>query len=92
VNIKRKLFVAGALMAPVLGIGGLAYASTSGAAAGPGTTSATTAAPSSGADTPDAAEPAATAPEPATAPGTDAPGGHQDPSGSNLDHQFQGQE
>jgi hypothetical protein len=90
VNIKRKLFIAGALMAPVLGIGGLAYASTSGAATGPGATSVTTATPSSGA--PDATEPAATAPEPATAPGTDVPGGHQDPSGSNVDHQFQGQE
>lgn len=84
-NIKRKLFIAGALTAPVLGLGGLAYASTSGAATGPGATSVTTAAPGSGADTPDAAEPA-------TAPGTDAPGGHQDPSGSNVDHQFQGQE
>lgn len=84
-NIRRKLLIAGAVMVPVIGTGGFAYASVSGAAAAPTPVTATA---------PQTSE-APSAPESGTVVGTaeaDGPGGHQDPAGSNVDHQFQGQE
>jgi len=97
-NIKQKLLIAGVSMVPILGVGGLALSTASGAASAPGTPSVATQAPATGAGTgaPDAVEPAGTSPEAtspeATSPEADGPGGHQDPSGGNVDHQFQGQE
>ncbi len=92
-NIKQKLLIAGVSMVPILGVGGLALSTASGAASGPGTPSVSTQAPATGAATgaPDAAEPAGTSTE-GTSPEADGPGGHQDSSGGNVDHQFQGQE
>lgn len=88
-NIKQKLLIAGVSMVPILGVGGLALSTASGAAPVPGTPSVSTQAPATG--VPDAAEPAGTSPE-ITSPEADGPGGHQDSSGGNVDHQFQGQE
>ena len=95
-DLKRKLFIAGAAIVPVLGVGGLALASASGAnppstsapapnTSAPGTSSPQSPDNSATSETTDAAE----------APGTaqaDGPGGHQDAAGVNVDHQFDGQE
>ena len=91
-KFKQRLFIAGAVLVPILGGGSLAYASTSGASTGPGAAPVTTQASSTGAETPDTGEAAGPSPETAPTSGTDASGGHQDPAGSNADHQFQGQE
>jgi hypothetical protein len=92
-DIKRKLLIAGFAVLPALGVGGIAYASTPTSSAP--TTATTPAAPgeAAGTEAPDAAAPGDTAPETA-APGvqSDGPGGHQDPAGANVDHQFGGQE
>jgi hypothetical protein len=85
-KFKQKLFVAGAVMVPILGGGSLAYATTSGAAPAPVT------APSPSVEAPDAAEVAGPSSETTPASGTDATGGHQDPVGSSVDHQAHGQE
>lgn len=80
-RIRHKLLIAGAVMVPVLGTGTLAYASTTGPAAGPTTPAVVTQTSESHG-----------APETTGAVESDGPGGHQDPAGSNVDHQFQGQE
>lgn len=94
-DIKRKLLIAGFTALPVLGVGGIAYASTPTTPTAPASQSTTAPAPqaeSPGTETPDAAAPGET-PDVST-PGSqsDGPGGHQDPAGANVDHQFNGQE
>ncbi len=93
-DLKRKLFIAGAAMVPVLGVGGLAYATTSGATT-PAPQSNSTSTP--GTSAPQASDNSSTSETPGTseAPGTaqaDGPGGHQDAAGVNADHQFDGPE
>ncbi len=93
-ELKRKLFIAGAAIVPVLGVGGLALASASGATTSPSTPITTPAPNTSSPQAPEnsaTSETADTAEEPGTAQ-ADGPGGHQDAPGVNVDHQFGGQE
>jgi len=92
-EVRRKLLIAGIATVPVLGAGGVAYAATTGASGQSGSSTISTA------GTPDASTAADTAESsaPETAgelhgPEADGPGGHQDAPGTNVDHQFTGQE
>ncbi|MDQ1360798.1 MAG: hypothetical protein QOJ44_1175 [Acidimicrobiaceae bacterium] len=97
-DIKRKFLIAGFAALPVLGAGGIAYASTPTApvAAAPSSQSTSAAGPqveAVGTETPDATTPGDTTPEgPSPETQSDGPGGHQDPAGASVDHQFNGQE
>jgi hypothetical protein len=99
-NIRRKLAIAGISLLSVVGIG----AGVSAAQSSPSSTVAPAAVstPAPDTTTPDAT-PEATTPESTTgaeAPGAPEPageaslpgGGHADPAGSNVDHQFEGVE
>ena len=94
-KLRQKLLIASAVVVPALGTGGLAYATTSGAATGPGTAPVTTPASGTeatdGPDAPDAPEASGPSSETASS-GADGAGGHQDPAGANVDHQAPGQE
>ena len=87
-DIKRTLLIGAAVVVPVLGIGGVAYA----ASPSPAATSTTAVAPAAGtaaqaeSEAPGAPETGAASAE------VDGPGGHQDANGANVDHQFDGQE
>ncbi|HVA08704.1 MAG TPA: hypothetical protein VNG12_18375 [Acidimicrobiales bacterium] len=91
-DFKRKLLVAGVAIMPVLGIGGLAYASTSSATGQTGNPAVTTTGPQSPDNTTTSDAPETPSSTGVAGTETDGPGGHQDPSGANVDHQFQGQE
>ena len=92
-GIKRKLWLGGLIGLPLLGVGGTAYAA-SVPAAPPNPPPAATAPAvhaqqgTNTAGTHDAPDPS----EAANSHETDGPGGHQDPPGAQVDHQFDGQE
>jgi hypothetical protein len=94
VSIKKLLAVGamtGGLMASVAGV---AVASTSSPAATAKTTAVVhhaQAASSTAAQPAPSGEPSETSGE-ATSPAADGPGGHQDATGQNVDHQFNGTE
>jgi hypothetical protein len=95
-DIKRKLLIAGFAALPALGVGGIAYASTPTSSA-PSTASVSgspAAATASGAGEPTGTEaPGTEAPDAGeSGANSDGPGGHQDPAGAPVDHQFNGQE
>lgn len=99
---KRKVMIASIAAMPILSVGGVAYAATlhSGTTAPSPAVTQPAANTSQGAetpgvndspDTPGVNDPAE-APDTPGAHDTDGPGGHQDPNGVNVDHQFDGQE
>jgi hypothetical protein len=100
-GIKRKVLVGSLVALPLLGAGGAAYAATlHGATAGPVPAASQPAGSTvQSGDTPepnDISDGPGT-PTRAETPGTssseaDGPGGHQDPNGSDVNHQFEGQE
>jgi hypothetical protein len=107
-GLRRKLVLGSIIALPIVGAGGVAYAVTlpssqstppasvthpavNGSAAATPSQVAASNSTTDIADTP-GAQGATEAPETAVAPETDGPGGHQDPNGVQVDHQFQGQE
>jgi len=97
-RVTSWFLIAAFAAVPVLGAGGIAYASTPTApvAAAPSSQSTSAAGPqveAAGTENPDATTPGDTTPEgPSPETQSDGPGGHQDPAGASVDHQFNGQE